>query len=76
MRADASTCNISIPKGFPLLGTPEQLRIFTHKAGYTIHRLVLVGKDIEVFDDKGVMCAFTTRYRPGHDEVSECTNLA
>jgi hypothetical protein len=57
--------------------TPEQLRkrvgdlIFNHKAGYTIHRLVLVGGDIDVFDDKDVMWAFSTRCRPGHDEVSK-----
>ncbi|KAI5479123.1 cytoplasmic protein [Pseudohyphozyma bogoriensis] len=60
--------------------TPEDLRkrvgdlVFNHKVGYTIHRLVLVGDDIDVYDDKDVMWAFTTRCRPGDDETfySEC----
>lgn len=60
--------------------TPEHLRqtvgdlVFGHKAGYTIHRLILVGTDIDVFDDKDVMWAFTTRCRPGKDETffEEC----
>jgi UbiD family decarboxylase len=43
--------------------------IFTHKAGYKIHRLVLVGDDINVHDEKDVMWAFSTRCRPGDDEV-------
>jgi UbiD family decarboxylase len=43
--------------------------IFNHKAGYTIHRLVLVGEDIDVYDDKQVMWAFSTRCKPGVDEV-------
>lgn len=55
--------------------TPEELRqkvgdlVFGHKAGYTIHRIVLVGNDIDVYDDKDVMWAFTTRCRPNKDEV-------
>lgn len=55
--------------------TPEELRqkvgdlVFGHKAGYTIHRLVLVGTDIDVYDDKDIMWAFTTRCRPSKDEV-------
>lgn len=43
--------------------------IFNHKAGYTIHRLVLVGDDIDVYDGKDVMWAFSTRCRPGMDET-------
>lgn len=57
--------------------TPAELRqrvgdvVFAHKVGYTIHRLVLVGSDIDVYDDKDVMWAFTTRCRPGDDEVRQ-----
>lgn len=43
--------------------------VFNHKAGYTIHRLVLVGDDIDVYDGKDVMWAFSTRCRPNLDEV-------
>lgn len=40
--------------------TSEELRkkigdvVFNHKAGYTIHRLILVGDDIDVYDGKDV----------------------
>jgi UbiD family decarboxylase len=43
--------------------------VFSDKVGYTIHRLVLVGDDIDVYDGKDVMWAFSTRCRPGDDEV-------
>lgn len=43
--------------------------IFNDKVGYTIHRLVLVGDDIDVYDFKDVMWAFTTRCRPKDDEI-------
>jgi phenacrylate decarboxylase len=43
--------------------------IFNEKAGYTIHRLVLVGDDIDVYDGKDVMWAFSTRCRPSMDET-------
>lgn len=43
--------------------------IFNHKAGYTIHRLVLVGDDIDVYNGKDVLWAFSTRCRPQMDEV-------
>ncbi|KAL1301859.1 hypothetical protein AAFC00_006043 [Neodothiora populina] len=43
--------------------------VFNHKVGYTIHRLVLVGDDIDVFDFKDVIWAFTTRCRPNDDET-------
>jgi hypothetical protein len=42
--------------------------IFNHKVGYTIHRLVIVGDDINVYDFKDVIWAFCTRCRPGMDE--------
>lgn len=38
--------------------------IFHSKAGYTIHRLMLCGDDIDVYNDKDVMWAFSTRCRP------------
>ncbi|KAI9727009.1 MAG: Ferulic acid decarboxylase 1 [Cirrosporium novae-zelandiae] len=43
--------------------------IFNEKAGYTIHRIVLVGDDIDVYNGKDVMWAFSTRCRPGTDET-------
>lgn len=43
--------------------------IFNTKAGYTIHRLVLCGDDINVYNGKDVMWAFSTRCRPGSDET-------
>ncbi|KIW18570.1 hypothetical protein PV08_02858 [Exophiala spinifera] len=43
--------------------------VFAHKAGHTIHRLVLVGEDINVYEGKDVMWAFSTRCRPNADET-------
>lgn len=43
-------------------------QVFRHKAGATIHRLLLVGEDIGVYNFKDVMWAFSTRCRPGMDE--------
>lgn len=43
--------------------------VFNHKAGYTIHRIVLVGDDIDVYEGKDVMWAFSTRCRPQLDET-------
>ncbi|KAJ5112031.1 hypothetical protein N7532_000076 [Penicillium argentinense] len=43
--------------------------VFNHKAGYTIHRLVLCGDDIDVYNGKDVMWAFSTRCRPNLDEL-------
>lgn len=43
--------------------------IFRDKAGYTIHRLILVGDDIDVYNGKEVMWAFCTRCRPHLDET-------
>ncbi|KAM3542850.1 hypothetical protein ARSEF1564_004231 [Beauveria bassiana] len=42
--------------------------IFRDKAGVSIHRLILVGDDIDVYDDRDVLWAFSTRCRPGMDE--------
>lgn len=60
--------------------TPEAFRqkvgdlIFYHKAGYTIHRLVLCGSDIDVYNWNDISFAFTTRCRPNKDETfyEEC----
>ncbi|GAA6033106.1 hypothetical protein JCM8097_002947 [Rhodosporidiobolus ruineniae] len=55
--------------------TSEALRkrvgdvVFYHKAGYTIHRLILVGDDINVYDGKDILWAFSTRCRPSMDET-------
>lgn len=43
--------------------------VFNRKAGYTIHRLVLVGDDIDVYNGRDVMWAFSTRCRPNLDEL-------
>ncbi|KAJ5902821.1 hypothetical protein N7495_003349 [Penicillium taxi] len=43
--------------------------VFNHKAGYTIHRLILCGEDIDVYEGKDVMWAFSTRCRPNMDET-------
>ena len=42
--------------------------VFNHKTGYTIHRLIIVGEDIDVYNFKDVIWAFCTRCRPGMDE--------
>ncbi|EFX01795.1 carboxy-lyase-like protein [Grosmannia clavigera kw1407] len=42
--------------------------VFRNKAGATIHRLLLVGDDIDVYNFKDVIWAYTTRCRPGMDE--------
>ncbi|KAH8810787.1 3-octaprenyl-4-hydroxybenzoate carboxy-lyase-domain-containing protein [Xylogone sp. PMI_703] len=39
------------------------------RAGYSIHRILLVGEDINVYNERDVMWAFSTRCRPGMDEV-------
>lgn len=43
--------------------------IFYAKAGYTIHRLLLYGEDVDVYDMKDLMHAFSTRCRPNKDET-------
>lgn len=43
--------------------------VFNEKAAYTTHRLVLLGDDIDVYNGKDVMWAFSTRCRPGMDET-------
>lgn len=42
--------------------------VFNDKVGYTIHRLLLMGEDINVYNFKDVIWAFSTRCRPGLDE--------
>lgn len=42
--------------------------VFHDKVGYTIHRLVLVGEDVNVYDFRDVIWAFCTRCRPGMDK--------
>lgn len=47
--------------------------VFNHKAGYTIHRLVLVGDDIDVFEDKDIskfMCKRRFRLQARIDTFS------
>lgn len=43
--------------------------IFNNKVGYTIHRLILVGDDIDVYSFKDVIFAYATRCRPEVDET-------
>ncbi|KKK18238.1 putative 3-octaprenyl-4-hydroxybenzoate carboxy-lyase [Aspergillus rambellii] len=43
--------------------------VFNHRAGYTTHRVVLVGEDIDVYNGADVLWAFSTRCRPGADEM-------
>ncbi|KAF4333269.1 ferulic acid decarboxylase 1 [Fusarium beomiforme] len=42
--------------------------VFQSKSGCTIHRLLLVGEDIDVYNFKDVIWAFCTCCRPGIDE--------
>ncbi|WVQ91235.1 hypothetical protein IAS59_005033 [Cryptococcus gattii] len=55
--------------------TSEELRkkvgdlIYNTKAGSTTHRIILVGDDIDVYDGKDVLWAFSTRCRPNMDET-------
>ncbi|KID82238.1 3-octaprenyl-4-hydroxybenzoate carboxy-lyase [Metarhizium guizhouense ARSEF 977] len=55
--------------------TPAEFRkkvgdvVFKEKAAHTIHRLVLVGDDIDVYQGKDVLWAFSTRCRPSMDET-------
>lgn len=42
--------------------------VFNSKPGSPMHRLVLVGEDVDIFNWNDVMWAFTTRCRPGLDE--------
>ncbi|KAM0462160.1 hypothetical protein ACHAO4_001358 [Trichoderma viride] len=43
--------------------------VFNVKPGFAMHRLILVGEDIDIYDDKDVLWAYTTRCRPNLDEV-------
>ncbi|KAI9702729.1 MAG: Ferulic acid decarboxylase 1 [Bogoriella megaspora] len=55
--------------------TPEAFRkligdvVFGDKASFLLHKLVLVGPDINIFDFKDVMWAYSTRIRPQTDET-------
>ncbi|TLD11708.1 hypothetical protein PspLS_11792 [Pyricularia sp. CBS 133598] len=55
--------------------TPQEFRqkvgdvVFSEKAGLTVHRLILVGEDIDIYEDKDVIWAFSTRCRPNDDET-------
>lgn len=42
--------------------------IFQFKPGWFIHRIFIVGDDIDIFDFKEVTWAYATRCRPGYDE--------
>ncbi|OOQ89760.1 Ferulic acid decarboxylase 1 [Penicillium brasilianum] len=42
--------------------------VFGTKVGFTIHRLIIVGDDIDVYEWKDVIWAFCTRCRPNDDE--------
>ncbi|KAK1641484.1 hypothetical protein BDP81DRAFT_446369 [Colletotrichum phormii] len=42
--------------------------VFNDNVGYTIHRLVIVGDDIDVYNFKDIIWAFSTRCRPDLDE--------
>ncbi|KAL7936972.1 UbiD family decarboxylase [Trichoderma chlorosporum] len=43
--------------------------VFNRHAAWSIHRILLVGDDIDIYNEKDVMWAFTTRCRPGLDET-------
>ncbi|KAF5228193.1 hypothetical protein FANTH_14555 [Fusarium anthophilum] len=43
--------------------------VFHEKAGLITYRLILVGEDIDIYEDKDVMWAFSTRCRPYDDET-------
>jgi UbiD family decarboxylase len=42
--------------------------VFRHKCGMQIHRLLIVGDDIDPFSFNDVMWAYSTRCRPGMDD--------
>ncbi|KKA30238.1 hypothetical protein TD95_003741 [Thielaviopsis punctulata] len=42
--------------------------VYGNRSGVTTHRIVIVGEDIDVYNFRDVMWAFTTRCRPGMDE--------
>lgn len=42
--------------------------VFSDKRSFLASRLVLVGDDIDIYDFKDVIWAFTTRCRPGQDD--------
>lgn len=44
--------------------------VFQLKPGWFIHRVFIVGDDINIFDFNEVMWAYATRCRPGYDEYT------
>lgn len=42
--------------------------IFQNKSTMLINKVILVGEDVNVYDFKEVIWAYSTRCRPGHDE--------
>jgi len=42
--------------------------VFRSKAGWFLHRLLIVGEDIDPYNFKDVMWAYSTRCRPGMDD--------
>jgi UbiD family decarboxylase len=42
--------------------------VFSNKASILVNRLLVVGDDIDVYDFRDIMWAYTTRCRPGHGE--------
>lgn len=54
--------------------TPEEFAkkigdlYFRHKVGLIIHEIVLVGDDVDIFDFKKVIWAYTTRHTPSVDQ--------
>lgn len=66
---------VDIKKLATMKVAPEDFRkkigdlIWHQKVGNVIHRLLLVGPDVDIYDFKDVMFAFSTRCRPSHDET-------
>ncbi|EEU33817.1 uncharacterized protein NECHADRAFT_55997 [Fusarium vanettenii 77-13-4] len=63
--AELQSMNTS-PKAF--MKTVGDL-VFHHKTGFFFHRLILVGPDIDIYNDKDILWAYSTRCRPGMDEL-------
>lgn len=67
--------SIDIAKLCQMNITPQEFRqkvgnfVFTRKCGYTIHRLLLLGPDIDIYNFSDVAYAYSTRCRPFMDET-------
>jgi phenacrylate decarboxylase len=44
--------------------------VFNDKSAILINKIILVGDDVDAYDLKEVMWAYSTRCRPVHDEYS------